>query len=123
MRKLFSFRSSTPSSGNCDTVLPPSTNGNLFWETTFKNGVENRVSDKVKGNSRSSKDPVSRRGKQECPESQDSAALGLRRSLSFSSPATCSDLGELKCLSDLIRSPSNNVIPLHATDYPIRYIL
>ncbi|XXG50884.1 hypothetical protein AAC387_Pa02g4783 [Persea americana] len=121
MRKLFSFRTSAPSSGNCDTVLPPSINGNVYWEPTFKSGVENRVSDKAKSHSQSPKDPVLIGGKR-CPESQDSAGLGLRRSLSFSSPATGNDLGgrDFNCLSDFIRSPTNNILPLHATDYPIR---
>lgn len=124
MRKLFSFRTSAPSSGNCDTVLPPTTNGNVYWEPTFKTGVENRVSDKAKSHCQSPKDPVLIGGKR-CPESQDSAGLGLRRSLSFSSPATGNDLGgrDFNCLSDFIRSPTNNILPLHATDYPIRYIL
>lgn len=122
MRKLFSFRTSAPSSGNCDTVLPPTTNGNVYWEPTFKTGVENRVSDKAKSHCQSPKDPVLIGGKR-CPESQDSAGLGLRRSLSFSSPATGNDLGgrDFNCLSDFIRSPTNNILPLHATDYPIRY--
>ncbi|XP_058078315.1 uncharacterized protein LOC131226696 [Magnolia sinica] len=123
MRKLFSFRSSAPSSGNSNPVIPP-LNSEVYWETPWEGGVVNQVSGKVQDGSWSANDLGSGSGKQ-CPENQTSAS-GLRRSLSFSSPGIYSDLGErdVNCLCDGSRSPSTGSnAPHHVAEFPIRCLL